>query len=211
MLSKSIASIFSFIFMLMTANVSVAEAMDPMETVQGPVDAVIGILNDPQYKVKGTKAVQRDVIWETVKGMFDFTEISRRTVARNWSMFSDTEKKDFTEVFARFLGNTYIDKIQGEYHNEKIVYHEQDFYSDTYAEVRTAIMRETVEIPVNYRMFKNGAGEWKVYDITVEGVSLVKNYRSQFANILQKDKPARLIELLNDKLAEQNRQLTDNG
>jgi phospholipid transport system substrate-binding protein len=207
MIGKQIASVF---FMLLV-GVAAASAMEPMETVKGPIDAVIAILNDPQYTAPGTKTAQRDEIWKTVQPMFDFGEISRRTVARNWTMFNDTEKKEFTDVFAQFLGNTYIDKIQGEYHNEKIVYLDQDFYSDAYAEVRTQLLRETVEIPVNYRMFKNSAGQWKVYDITVEGVSLVKNYRTQFASILQKDPPSRLIQILNDKLANQKQQLSDKG
>ncbi|MDX2451909.1 ABC transporter substrate-binding protein, partial [Desulfosarcina sp.] len=114
-------------------------------------------------------------------------------------------------VFAQFLGNTYIDKVQGEYHNEQIVYLGQDFYSDIYAEVKTQIVRETLKIPVNYRMLKGGDGQWKVYDIIVERVSLVKNYRTQFASILSKDKPAQLIRQLNDKLAEQNKRLAENG
>jgi phospholipid transport system substrate-binding protein len=143
--------------------------------------------------------------------MFDFDEIAKRAVARNWSDFNDAEKTAFSDVFAQFLGNTYIDKIQGEYHNEQIVYLGQDFYADTYAEVKTQIVRETLKIPVNYRMLKGGDGQWKVYDIIVEGVSLVKNYRTQFASILSKDKPAQLIQQLNDKLAEQNRRLAENG
>ena len=143
--------------------------------------------------------------------MFDFVEIAKRAVARNWSDFNEAEKASFTDVFSQFLGNTYIDKIQGEYHNEQIVYLGQDFYSDTYVEVKTQIVRETLTIPVNYRMLKDRDGQWKVYDIIVEGVSLVKNYRTQFASILSKDKPAQLIQQLNDKLAEQNKRLAENG
>jgi phospholipid transport system substrate-binding protein len=154
---------------------------------------------------------QRDEIWKNVKPMFNFDEIARRAAARNWSDFNDSEKAAFTDVFAQFLGNTYIDKVQGEYHNEQIVYLGQDFYSDIYAEVKTQIVRETLKIPVNYRMLKGGDGQWTVYDIIVEGVSLIKNYRTQFASILSKEKPAQLIQQLNDKLAEQNKRLAENG
>ena len=198
------------IFLLMLRPAS-AGSLDPMATIKGPIDALIDILNDPQYKTPGTKIVQRNQIWKTVKSMFDFREISRRAVARNWREFNDAEKTQFTDVFADFLGNTYIDKIQGEYHNEKIVYLSQDFYSDRYAEVKTQILRETVEIPVNYRMLKGDEGSWKVYDIIVEGVSLVKNYRTQFASILKKETPAQLIQRLNEKLTEQNKRLSANG
>jgi phospholipid transport system substrate-binding protein len=209
MILKSIAGALAF-FML-TVFPAAALSMEPMATIKAPIDAVIAILNDPQYKVAGTKSVQRDEIWNNIKPMFDFDEIAKRAVARHWSDFNDAEKTAFSDVFAQFLGNTYIDKIQGEYHNEQIVYLGQDFYADTYAEVKTQIVRETLKIPVNYRMLKGGDGQWKVYDIIVEGVSLVKNYRTQFASILSKDKPAQLIQQLNDKLAEQNRRLAENG
>ena len=209
MFARTIASML--VLVLLTVAPSVAASPDPMETIRKPIDELIVILNDPKYKVPGTKAVQREEIWKTVKPMFDFVEISKRTVARNWNDFSESEKVAFTDVFSRFLGNTYIDKIQGEYHNEKVVYLGQDLFSDRYAEVKTQILRETVQIPVNYRLFKNNAGQWKVYDIIVEGISLVKNYRTQFASILQKDKPATLIEMLNAKLTEQNNRLSTNG
>ncbi len=198
-------------FLILTTIPAAAVSMEPMATIKAPIDAVITILNDPKYKATGTKSAQRDEIWKNVKPMFDFDEIAQRAVARNWSAFNDTEKADFTDVFAQFLGNTYIDKIQGEYHNEQIVYLGQDFYSDTYAEVKTLIVRETLKIPVNYRMLKGDEDRWMVYDIIVEGVSLVKNYRTQFASILSKDKPAQLIQQLNDKLAEQNKRLAENG
>jgi len=209
MILKSTAGALAVIMLMIFPAVAVS--LEPMATIKAPIDTVIAILNDPQYKEKGTKSAQRDKIWKHVKPMFNFDEIARRAVARNWSDFNDAEKAAFTDVFAQFLGNTYIDKIQGEYHNEQIVYLGQDFYSDIYAEVKTQIVRETLKIPVNYRMLKGGDGQWTVYDIIVEGVSLIKNYRTQFASILSKDKPAQLIQQLNDKLAEQNKRLAENG
>jgi phospholipid transport system substrate-binding protein len=206
---KKIAGTLAAVLLLVFPGAAVS--MEPMTAIKAPIDSVIDILNDPQYKAAGTRSAQRDEIWKNVKPMFDFNEISRRAVARNWQDFTDAEKAAFTEVFSQFLGNTYIDKIQGEYHNEKIVYLGQDFYSDVYAEVKTHIVREALEIPVNYRMMRDADGNWKVYDVIVEGVSLVKNYRTQFASLLRKEKPAQLIERLDEKLAEQNRQLSENG
>lgn len=182
----------------------------PMDVVKTPIDAVIVILNDPQYKQPGTRAAQRSEIWKTVQPMFDFTEVSMRALARNWKRFSAAEREAFVDVFAQFLGNTYIDKIQGEYHNEQIVYLSETRHGDAYAEVKTHILREALEIPVNYRMRKQDDGQWKVYDIIVEGVSLVKNYRTQFASILNRKAPADLIEQLNEKLEDQNRRLAGN-
>ena len=185
-------------------------SMDPIAVIKEPIDAVVVILNDPIYKDPDTKKAQRSEIWKIVQPMFDFNEVSMRALARNWKRFSTAEKEAFVDVFAQFLGNTYIDKIQGEYHNEQIVYLGQTIHKEEYAEVKTKIIREAVEIPVNYRMRKKSQGQWKVYDIIVEGVSLVKNYRTQFASILKKKNPAQLIEQLNGKLEDQNQRLTGN-
>jgi len=199
------------LLLLTAAPTGAVASTEPMAAIKGPIDEVIEILNDPQYKDAGTKQSQRNAIWKVVEPMFDFEEVSRRAVARYWSRFTDAEKKAFVDVFAQFLGNTYIDKIQGEYHNEKIVYLGQEILQEVYAEVKTNIVRETVEIPVNYRMRKYGDGHWRVYDIIVEGVSLVKNYRTQFASILKKKKPSQLIDQLNEKLTEQNQRLVGSG
>lgn len=180
---------------------------DPMSTIRNPIDKVITILNDPQYRAPGQESRQRDAIWDTMIPIFDFTEISQRTVAQHWNTFSDKEKSDFSDIFSRFLGNIYIDKIQGEYHDEKVQYLEQNFHGDIYAEVKTLILRQTTQIPVNYRMLKNNAGQWRIYDIVIEGVSLVKNYRSQFASLLQKNKPTDLIRILHEKVAHHETEL----
>jgi len=209
MLQKRVACILAVMVLMMFP--AAAQSMEPMAAIKAPIDAVIAILNDPQYKGAGARSAQRNDIWKNVEPIFDFDEISKRTVARNWRNFSEAEKAAFTDVFARFLGNTYIDKIQGEYHNEQIVYLGQNVHSERYAEVKSEIIREALRIPVNYRMRKDDDGRWKVYDVIVEGVSLVKNYRTQFASILKKEKPADLIQRLDEKLAEQNRKLSEKG
>ena len=202
---RIVAGLLIFPWLALIPNA--AATTQPMAVIQEPIDAVIVILNDPQYKDPETRASQRSQIWKTVQPMFDFNEVSMRALARNWKRFSAAEKVAFVDVFAQFLGNTYIDKIQGEYHNEQIVYLGEKRYGEDYAEVKTHILREALEIPVNYRMRKKSDGQWKVYDIIVEGVSLVKNYRTQFASILKKKTPADLIAQLNEKLEDQNRRL----
>jgi len=175
----------------------------PMNFVKERIDQIITILNDPTYHTPGKKDSQRDKIWEVSQPMFDFKEISRRTVGPKWDLFSEEEKEQFTKVFSSFLGNTYIDKIQGEYHNEQIVYL-KELVKEPLALVRTKLVRESVEIPIDYRLKRND-NQWKVYDILVEnGVSLVQNYRVQFRSILEKEPPAELIRRLEQKLQEQN-------
>jgi phospholipid transport system substrate-binding protein len=184
---------------LLTPHIVTAAQLKPLEELRPPFDKVIAILNDPKYKTdEALKSEQRDQIWKAVDVIFDFEEVSKRALARNWRKFSDSEKKKFTDVFGTFLGNTYMDKIQGEYHNEKIVYGDEKIIDDKWALVRTKIKREALEIPVDYKM-KLIDGHWKVYDVVIESVSLIKNYRTQFNTILKKQTPAQLIERLEKK------------
>lgn len=196
------AGLFFISLFIAHTPLSYAESLSPLETLKGPINQIVAILNDPGYKTQGQKSIQRDKIWEVVRPLFDFTEISRRTIGENWTKFSKEEQTRFTNVFSEFLGNTYIDKMQGEYHNEKIVFL-SELVRGPIALARTKLKRESLEIPIDYRM-KQEDGIWKVYDILVEnGVSLVKNYRVQFKSILQKETPAQLIERLEKKLTDQ--------
>jgi phospholipid transport system substrate-binding protein len=187
-----------------------ATEMGPLESLKGPFDKVIKILNDPVYKDSSKKTEQRGKIWATVQEIFDFDEISKRAVARDWKKFSAEEKKEFSAIFSEFLGNTYVDKIQGEYHNEKIVYIGEDIVKKNRALARTKILREAIEIPVDYKM-KLKDDKWMIYDVAVEGISLIKNYRTQFKSILAKKSPAELIERLKKKLKEQKIKLNQKG
>ena len=193
---KRIIPVFILIFIYMTPCVY---GLEPMEELRKPIDQVIRILRDPQYIGDVQKKLQHDKIWKIVQEVFDFKEITKRSLARNWLIFTLQERQEFTDIFAEFLGDIYIDKIQGEYHNEKVVYLEQEMITDSKAIVKTKILRETLEIPIDYRMLMR-KGNWKVYDINIEGVSLVKNYRTQFSETLLSETPAQLIERVRKKI-----------
>jgi len=179
-----------------------SQAADPLETLKGPIEEVLRLLNEPLYHDATLKQEQRDKIWQTIQTVFNFKEVSKRTLARNWKKFSPKEQNEFVDVFSEFLGNIYVDKIQGEFHNEKIAYLNQKIVKKTRAMVRTNILRESLEIPVDYKM-KLFGGEWKIYDVNIEGVSLVKNYRIQFKKILLKNSHQHLIEQIQKKLKKQ--------
>jgi phospholipid transport system substrate-binding protein len=196
------AIVTALVLVLMESAMVAAAPPEPLEAIKGPIDTFIAILNDPAYKDGTHKEEQREKLWQSVSDMFDFNEISMRAVARNWRKFSPEERKAFAAVFSKFLGNTYMDKIQGEYHNEEIVYVGQEILKKGRALAKTIIKRETLEIPVDYRL-KLMDGRWRVYDVAVEGISLVKNYRTQFTQLLKKESPAVLIKRLEKKLAEQ--------
>ncbi|MDM8537335.1 ABC transporter substrate-binding protein [Desulfobacterales bacterium HSG17] len=193
---KKIIYIMTAVFFCMTTFVYGVQKK-PLDELKAPMEQAITILKDTQYKDK--KEIQREKIWELVSQVFDFKAISMRALARNWKIFNDKQKKDFTKVFTELLKNTYIDKIQGEFHDEEIVFTGQDMVSAKKARVNTKIIRGKVEIPMDYSMKLSKVKKWMVYDVNIEGVSLVKNYRNQFKEVLAKDSPDQLIQRLKEK------------
>ena len=175
-----------------------AYAKEPLESLKGPIEEVVAILNDPIYQEDGQKEIQHEKIWEVIRQIFDFTEIAKRALARNWRVFTPKQRKEFTDAFTELLGNNYINKIQGQYQDERVIYLGQEMLSGTKALVKTKIVRKHAEIPANYRM-KQHNSSWWIYDVSIEGVSLVKNYRTQFNKILVKESPGQLIERIKKK------------
>ena len=187
----------------------VAAAGEPMEVLKAPMDEALALLRDPVYKTDdpAQKAEQREKFWAIVKPVFDFEELSKRTLARSWKDFNADQQAAFAEVFSELLGNIYVDRIQGGYSDETIEFGDQIKHeSRPLAVVKTFIVSARNRIPVDYSMIE-ADGTWKVYDVKVEGVSLVKNYRSQFKEILAKETPDQLIERLKEKVAEQKAKL----
>ena len=176
----------------------------PMDVLKGAVDQAMNILKDPAYQTAANQEAQQQRIWEVIIGLFDLEEMARRTLARNWRSFSSEQKKEFSDLFGEFIGTNYLNKIQKGFKDEKVTYLSQELFTETKAQVKTNIIRETTEIPVNYGMIKR-AGTWKVYDVTIEGVSLMKNYRTQFNRILMKDSPDKLIGMLKKKIEQQKK------
>lgn len=189
-MKQVLAAIAIWIFMAVpTVN---AEPIPPLTALQNPIDRVIETLRDPQFQTDAQKAMQHEKIRSIIDEVFDFKAIAMRAVGRNWRRFSTEEKKAFVDIFSELLSNTYIGKMQGEFKNEQVSYIGADAKGDSKSLVKTMIIRDTLEIPVSYSMrLRNDS--WKVYDVNIEGVSLVKNYRTQFNKILINKKPADLI------------------
>ncbi len=181
-----------------------APAAEPTDTLQVHIDEVVSILKDPQYQTDAQKDQQREKIWKIIHQIFDFERISKLSLGKYWKDFNPKQLKEFTDLFTDLLGDTYLKKIQGEYKNEKVNYLSQEIGSDSNsdkAQVKTEIVRENVKIPVDYSLWNN-KGVWRIYDVKIEGVSLVKNYRNQFQKILLNKTPDNLIEKLKNKLEE---------
>jgi phospholipid transport system substrate-binding protein len=177
-----------------------SSADTPMDVIQTAVEEIVDLLKDPQYDLPEKKEEQREKIWEVVHNTFDFQTIARGTLRRHdWDSFSQDQKKEFTDLFTTLLGNTYLERIQNDYRDEQVVFSEQEMLSDTTAIVRTKIIRESLEIPVDYRLILR-SGAWRIYNVNVENISLVTNYRDQFSRILMRDSPAKLIEQLRERV-----------
>ena len=192
---------------LILVSTLLAHGADPLEAVKGPIENVITILKDPQYQDSAQKTLQREKIWDIITQVFDFRQIGQLAVARDWKKFSPQEQDDFTDVFAKLLGGSYLDRIQKEFHDETVVFENADMVTDSKAVVKSRITRQAGDIPVDYKLFLN-KGVWRVYDVNIEGISLVKNYRTQFQTILSKDTPAQLIDRLKRKIEQKDQEVS---
>jgi phospholipid transport system substrate-binding protein len=173
----------------------------PLDTVQANVDKVLEVLRDPKLKSESAKEIKIEKLRSIYNIMFDQTELSRRALARNWSKLNPDQQKEFIQLFEQVLEKAYIDKILS-YTNEKIVFYKETNLSENQVEVQTKIITSSKEIPIFYRVIMSN-GAWKVYDVVVENVSLVLNYRTQFNEILAKNTPEQLLEILRKKVNEQ--------
>ena len=187
-----------FIFIVLACIVS-TYASEPFDILKEKIDRVFSVLNDKAYSDPSKKTEQHDILWGIIDEAFDFNGMARLTLAKNWQAFTPEQQDDFSQVFGQFLGNTYLNKIQSTFSDEKVEYTGEELLTDTKAVVMTNLIRKGVKTPIYYSLQKNGA-LWKIYDVKIEGVSLLKNYRTQFSSILLKERPEGLITMLKEKL-----------
>ncbi|WP_373499729.1 ABC transporter substrate-binding protein [Desulfococcus sp.] len=174
----------------------------PMDDIRPPIEKGIALLKDPQYTRPGQFTAQREKIWETIRDIFDFRIISMMSLAMDWKSFTPKQQDEFIEAFTELLKNNYLNKIQGQFHDEEIVFLGQDLLSDKKAVVKSKVLRQQTEIPMDYKVVLS-QGKWRIYDINIEGISLIKNYRTQFKSILAKESPDRLIRRIREKNLEE--------
>lgn len=168
----------------------------PTAVVRDTINEVIRILEDPGLKQPSQAKHRRRLLEDVIAQRFDYEEMSKRTLAAHWRQRSTGEQQEFVELFRAFLSNRYADKIEG-YAGEQVQYLSERL-ADGYAEVRTRLVSSKLDVPMDYRLFEE-SGKWYAYDIIVNGVSLVSNYRSQFREIIADSS----YETLVDKLRKQ--------
>lgn len=173
-------------------------AETPKETVEAGVNKVVGTLGDPAFKAKA-KDQQIAQISEEIDSIFDFKELSRRTLGRQWRKMKPAQQDEFVKLFKELLQGVYADRLLA-YSDQKIIFDKETMLKKGRAEVQSFLQTsDGKKIPLFYRL-SNKSGSWKVYDVIIEGVSMVKNYRTQFREILAKDSPEKLLEILRDKV-----------
>ncbi len=169
-----------------------------LENIEMHVRQVIEVLRDPSMKSASAEEAKKEKVILIINDIFDYTELSKRTLGRNWNILKSTQQNEFVDLFSRLLGDVYMDRILA-YTNEEVDFIREAALSEEKVEVSSQIITGSKTIPMNYRMM-NKAGEWKVYDVVIEGVSLIKNYRSQFKEILSKKSPEGLIKIMREKV-----------
>jgi phospholipid transport system substrate-binding protein len=168
----------------MAWTISPAWAGAPTDQLRGRVDRVLRTLEDAELKQEGRLLQRRAAIREIAHEIFDFRELSQRALARHWSARTPAERDEFVQLFAELLERTYIRQIE-QYSGGERVQFLSELADGDQTTVRTKIVTKAgTEVPVDYRMHRVGE-RWLVYDVAIEGVSLVSNYRAQFDRIIR--------------------------
>ena len=170
---------------------------DPTEQLRPFVAQILQVLSDPV--VGETAEGKVDRVMEVAKEGFDFREMSKRVLGKHWKEISSKEQNEFVELFTELLKYAYVSQMDN-YTNQKVEYGNQRIRGKR-AEVQTVVVSGDREIPVFYIMMLRGE-QWKVYDVVVEGVSLIRNYLEQFQEILRKDDFGGLTQQLKNKIVE---------
>ena len=179
------------------ASSAPAAAGVPTDQLRGAVERVLKTLDDPALKGEARVPERRVAVRKIANEIFDFSEIAKRSMARHWQPLSEAQKSEFVGLFADLLERSYISKIET-YGGEKIKYTAERADGD-FATVSTRIITKNgTEVPVDYRMIKRSE-RWLVYDVSIEGVSLVSNYRTQFNKIIQTTSYNVLVSKLRNK------------
>ena len=163
--------------------------------LRGTIDQVLKIVSDKNLQKDPT--LRREKLRQAIALRFNYKQMVMRSLAKNYNERSDEEREEFTGLFKKLLENSYASKIEN-YQDETINYVDEKIKGN-YAMVRTQIVRKDGVIDVDYKMLKNN-GQWLVYDFVIEGVSLIRNYRSQFSKIISTESYGALVSKLSKKV-----------
>ncbi len=175
-----------------------AAAAEPQQVVKNVIDQVLDILKNPAYA--GQEQQRRRLAKQLVDRHFDYREMAKRSLGAPWNNLSNAQRDDFVSLFAELLENSYTSKIERYAKHVRIDYTGQSL-DDGFAEVRTVVVQPNDRFPIVYRL-TNASGDWMVYDVVIDGVGLVSNYRFQFARVINQSSYNALVERLRTRVNE---------
>lgn len=198
---KIVASSVLILAMLVIASApGKADQSGPLAQMKDSVNAILAILNNQQLTRPENEKEMQERIMTLVRNRFDFREMSKLALARHWRDLTEPERKRFTDLFAELLKNTYIGRVTN-YSQKKVQvdFKSEEIHGDRAVVDTVVIANNTAGTPMNYRMKRNGE-KWEVYDVVIEGVSLIRNYRTQFTRIIEREKFAGLMKRIQNKV-----------
>jgi len=189
--------------LLLVSSLSTAQAGEPQDKVRETVDAVLAVLQEKSLQGPEHTEKRREKMRQSVFQRFGFEEMAQRALGPHWQKRTPAEKKEFTTLFSELLERSYINKIESYTSEQKVLYTKETIEKDGYASVRTEIVvKRDANVEVEYRLLKRD-GNWQVYDVVIEGVSLVNNYRTQFNNIVSQESYDALVKKLKLKIEQE--------
>jgi phospholipid transport system substrate-binding protein len=198
---KRLFLILATSIVLTVANIASADA-SPTDSIRGSVDSILTLLQNKELD----QATRRKEMRKVINGRFDFRAMSQRTLATNWKKASKEQRQEFVQLFSQLIENTYIGRVEA-YTDEKVDYPGEKVKGKK-AVVETLILTATADIPINYKVYQKKNGEWWVYDVIIEGISLISNYRSSYQEIVKKEGFDGLIAKMKTKIKELESQPT---
>lgn len=190
------------LFLMLAAGITLATAtiafadISPTDSIRGSVDNILTLLQNKELD----QATRRKEMRKVINGRFDFRAMSQRTLATNWKKASREQQEEFVQLFSQLIENTYIGRVEA-YTDEKVDYPGEKVKGKK-AVVETLILTANADIPINYKVYQKKNGEWWVYDVIIEGISLISNYRSSYQEIVKKEGVDGLIAKMKDKIRE---------
>ena len=201
--SKHLYTLLAVLLFLGLIPTLVSAAVSPIDVIKSGTEKALKIIQNHQPGNTPNLRNRRGEILDIVDKYFDFNEMAKRALGRPWKDQSPAKQQEFVKLFQNLLFNTYVDRVENyTSSNEKVVYQGQQIQG-RYAIVRTTVMNyKNSNISVDYRLNLEN-GQWKVYDVVIEGISLINNYRSQFSSILSRNSFDQLLQLLRKKVQSQ--------
>lgn len=191
------------IFSVLLLTVALIQARDgsagvATDQMRVTVDRVLAILKDPALSSAAAKEARRSELRKAIFPRFDFEEMAKRSLGAEWRRRTPEEQKEFIRLFTELLKDSYVESIEA-YRGDKVIYRRES-QDGNYADVATTVINaQGEEFTIDYRLNRDGS-QWKVYDVIIENISIVNNYRSQFRRILSRSSFAELLQTIRDKV-----------